>query len=251
MSHAQVYNENIVLQIRITSIVNWLIISHPLKFLTNMREKILSRLKAKYSGVNLSKARMDAIADKLAAKITDENEIDAKLDELNDLMSFADIARQDDRVRTLEARVKPKPADKPLEADDEDDDQGGKKPVTKKQNDETPAWAKTLMDEVKSLKTEKVQSTMKTRLAEKLKDKVPATFYSKMTLPEKEEDFDQFVTQVESGWNEVKQGLINEGLMTVEKPAGGNGEVKASGKEDAEIKAWAEQNKPKSTEVKK
>jgi hypothetical protein len=65
-----------------------------------MKEKIILRLKAKFSGLNLSNSRIDAIADKLAAKITDENLIDARLDELNEISPFSELAKYDDWQRT-------------------------------------------------------------------------------------------------------------------------------------------------------
>lgn len=120
-----------------------------------MKDKIIARLKAKFSGVNLSKTRLDQIADKLASKITDENEIDGKLDELNDIMPFADIAKQDDRVRTLEAKIKePKKQDPPKPEDTPADPP-----------EDVPAWAKALIDQNKSL-NEKLTSLEQGRTAE-------------------------------------------------------------------------------------
>src|SRR5205085_1187021 len=115
-----------------------------------------------------SKTRMDAIADKLSAKITDENQIEAKLDELNDIMPFADIAKQDDRLRTLESKSKDKAEEKKEEhkgeekKEEKSDDQ---------KTDETPAWAKKLFEEVEALKTEKRQTSINQKLQDKFKEK--------------------------------------------------------------------------------
>lgn len=202
-----------------------------------MKDKIIAQLKAKLKtlGVtNLSNARLNAIADKLATKITDENEIDAKLDELNDVMPFSDIAKQDDRLRTLEAKSKEKPAppadsDDDDNDDDEDGDKSKKKDKDKPDRDRTPAWAKKLMEEVSSLKAEKHQTSVQQKLAEKLKGKVPEKFYAKRALPEKLEDLDDFVAEIETDYTEFKQGLVNDGLIT-DPPVGGTGNGESNSK---------------------
>jgi hypothetical protein len=211
-----------------------------------MREKILARLKAKYSGVNLSKTRLDAIADKLAAKITDENEIDAKLDELNDIMSFAEIAKQDDRLRTLENKSKEKPPPPKPGSSDENEDT----PEKKGNGDDTPAWAKTLMAEVQGLKKEKAETTIRGKLAEKLKDKVPEKFWSKRMIPEKDEDIETFVADAEKDWTELKQDKNNEGLGGSSAPPASGGGSNATAKQvEEDIKAWAVKEAPKKTEA--
>ncbi|URM37145.1 hypothetical protein [Flavobacterium anhuiense] len=104
--------------------------------------QIKARLKVKYPKANLSQKRLDAIAAKLAPKPedgADDDAIDAVLEAANDFMSFEDIAREDDRVRTLEANQKPK-ADPPAPAPT---DPAAPEKVN---TEEVPAWAKTLLD---------------------------------------------------------------------------------------------------------
>ena len=73
------------------------------------KAKVKERLKSKFPGVNLSTKRIDAIADKLKLpEDADDDAIDERLDELNDVFSFADMARNDDRARTEEAERKRK-----------------------------------------------------------------------------------------------------------------------------------------------
>ena len=71
-----------------------------------MKEKIIASIKAKFPAVNLSKARLDAIAAILEKKVTDESEIDAKLDEFNEYNPLADIAKQDDAMRNMQNKLK-------------------------------------------------------------------------------------------------------------------------------------------------
>lgn len=207
-----------------------------------MRDKILAQLKLKFPGVNLSKARLDTIVDKLATKITDETQIEAKLDELNDIMPFADIARQDDRLRTLEANAKnAKPQPKP---DAENGGEGGEGSGGK--NDDTPAWAKSLMQQVESLKADKTQTGMRSRLAEKLKD-VPASYYAKRALPEKDEDLEAFIEEVKTDYTAFKQELVNDGLAVQAKPVNGEDGGKPAEKAVlADIKDWSDKEKVKS-----
>lgn len=123
-----------------------------------MKEKIIARLRALYPGVNLSKTRLDQIADKLASKITDENEIDTRLNDLNDVMPFADIAKQDDRVRTLEAKNKD-PKDPPPQDPPKNDPPKADPPA------DAPEWAKTLIDQNKAM-AEKLAALEQGRTAE-------------------------------------------------------------------------------------
>lgn len=179
-----------------------------------MRDSILAKFKAKYPDVNLSKKRLDALADKLASKITDENEIDAKLDELNEMLPFADIAKQDDKIRDLEAKAKKTPATPPKEKEE-------KEPEEK---DDTPQWAKALMQEVQTLKAEKVQQTIQQKVTghEKIKG-IPAQFLKGKALPQKEEDIDAFVEEVANDYTAFKQELTNQGFAQTSKPVGSAG----------------------------
>lgn len=202
-----------------------------------MLETFKARLKAKYSGVNLSTKRIDAIADRLNKKFPDlkeEADHDAKLDDLNELTPFDDIAKDDDRIRTLEAKQKPaepKPAD-PKTADP-------------KPSDDMPAWFKTYQEEtdrkIAGMLKDKAQSSIKDQLKEKLKD-VPGKFYENWQLPESEEHLESFVTKVNEGFAGFKQDLTEKGLLHT-NPGGGQTPPPASGKISPEIKAFVEKQK--------
>ena len=73
------------------------------------KAKVIARLKALFPKANLSQTRLDAIADKLAKKPADDADeaaIDAVINDFNDILSIEDIAKGDDRTRTLEAEKK-------------------------------------------------------------------------------------------------------------------------------------------------
>jgi hypothetical protein len=210
------------------------------------------RLKAKLKtlGVNnLSQKRIDAIADRLHKKfpdITEETDHDTRIDEFHELQPLDEIAKTDDQIRTLEAKAKPKPKENAKPADETPDDQD-----TPEKGDETPGWAKKMFEKIEKLEKEKTQSSMQTTIAGKLKDKVPATYYAKRALPEKDEDLDAWITEVETDYTAFKQELVNQGFVNTGKPAGGGetGVVKTTGKEDADIDAWASKGKPAAKEA--
>lgn len=219
-------------------------------------ETFKAQLKAKIKtlGVNLSTTRIDAIAAKLHAKNPDLTEVadhDTRIDDYNDLMPLADIAKQDDRVRTLEAKAKGQP--QPAQEDTEDDDEPAPTPAkSKKKNaDDPPAWAKGLIETVNALTKEKVQNSMATKAAEKLKD-VPKEFYNGRALPEKEEDLEAFTESVNNDYTAFKQNLINQGLMnSSETPKGGSGGGDISAKAiEANIDSWVKSKEEPTTEKK-
>lgn len=201
------------------------------------------KAKTKAAGVNLSQKRIDAYADRLHKKNPDVKEVaehDTLIDELDELVSFADVAKEDDRVRTLEAKSRPTTKKKPQEEDDEiDDEETEESSSGKKQRDRTPAWAKALMEKVDRLEGEKRVTSIKEKIAEKLKGKeIPEKFYSKRALPEKEEDLDTFVSEIETDWTELKQENNNLGLAGSSAPASGSGGSKDANV-DKTIEAWA------------
>ena len=74
----------------------------------NKKQKIAGRLKALFPKANLSQKRIDAIADKLELKVADDADdsvIDDVVNQANDFMDFEAIAKEDDRIRTLEANL--------------------------------------------------------------------------------------------------------------------------------------------------
>jgi hypothetical protein len=183
-----------------------------------MKEKILARFKEKFPGVNLSKARLNAIAAKIEGKVVDdETKIDAALDELNTsgINTFAEIAKEDDRVRGIEAKHK-QPAT-PKEEEKKDPPKDDVTPPA----DDTPAWAKKLMDEVTQLRSEKVTETFQQQRAAKLKD-VPEIFWKKLPVPKTTEELEQQVTEITADHAAYHQTMVDQGL-SIKPPKSGSG----------------------------
>lgn len=178
-----------------------------------MKEKIIAAIKAKYPAVNLSPKRLDAIAAILEPKVTDETLIDAQLDAFNDFNPIAEIAKTDDRIRSLEAKTKT--PGQPKTPTDKKDEDAPPTPV-----DDTPAWAKPLIETVKALVGEKQQSTIKAKLAEKLKD-VPESYWVKRLLPEKDEEIDAFIADVTNDFGAFTKEITDKGIGVIPKPGAG------------------------------
>jgi hypothetical protein len=202
--------------------------------------QIIARLKALFPGINLSNARLDAIADKL--KITEESEIDAKLNELNEVFPFADVARQDDRIRNLDNN--PKPTDPPKPANPP------ATPPAVPDDATMPPWAKalleqnkTLVDKVNAIETGKTVDTRKSQLEAVLKD-APEAFkktvmkaFDRMKF-DKEEDFTSYLDEVKTDSAEYVQQEANTSLGQNRRPivptGGGSGKT-ASKEEVADV----------------
>ncbi|MGJ1420450.1 hypothetical protein ACR79T_12555 [Sphingobacterium spiritivorum] len=134
----------------------------------NIKNTIKALLQSKFGGVQLSAARIDAIAGRLEGKVTTEEELLQRMEALNEALPFADIAKEDDRVRSLEAAAKAKGEEKQEEKKSEE-----KKPA----GDEIPAWAqaliegnKTVTEKLAALEGNKVIGDRKSSILGKLKD---------------------------------------------------------------------------------
>jgi hypothetical protein len=101
-----------------------------------------------------------------------------------------------------------------------------------------------------TLEGEKVQSAIMTKAKAALPG-VPANYWAKRVLPQKEEDLDAFVTEVQTDYMALTQELTNNGVKLMHQPAGGGatagaGAAGAGGKNGVvspEVKAFAESQK--------
>jgi hypothetical protein len=216
-----------------------------------MKEKIIARLRALFPGVNLSKSRIDAIcnADKLSiTEETEETEIDQKLKDLNELVSFSEIAKNDDWIRAAKAKEKKDPNQEPANPknqDPEKPEEAGLSPEVKALME----TVKTLTQTVSTMQAGKTTESRKQILETKLKDAQPKfkekilKDFSRMQF-EKDEDFDAYLTETETDLTEFNQSLSDQGLGQSKAPfqPAGSGSSQTALKSD--IEAWAKQNAP-------
>lgn len=194
-----------------------------------MKDAIIAKLKAKFP--KLSDARIAAIAAKMEPKVTEEKDIDDKIVELDEIMDFASIIKQDAKVAKLEAEKKEagkkKPEDKKEDAEPEGEDDEPVEPKETTKKERVPAYMKGFMESVKNLtekvsalESEKTDFSIKKKISEKLKD-VPAKYWAEWKRPEKEEEIDAFVERVTTGHEGYMNDLKKEGFINSSMPKSG------------------------------
>lgn len=180
-----------------------------------MKLKIIAIFKTMFPTLNLSNKRLDLIASRIEAKIdSDETKINDELKTMDEYLSFSEIAKEDDRIRTLEARNKElltgkPPTDTTPKADD--DQNANDDPTTVllkkilKQNEELQVKI-TNIEQKETLGT--IRGSLKTN---SLKD-IPESFWGKRIIPTKEEEVQAFVDEVTSDYTAFKQEHADKGL---------------------------------------
>lgn len=176
----------------------------------NKRQKIAGRLKALFPKANLSTKRIDAITAKLESKVSDDAD-DAAIDEIvnqaNDFMDFESLAKEDDRVRTLEANQKK-------------GEDGGDPPKDDLKNDppkdDTPEWAKTLLSKVDALEKGKITDSKantvadlfsKSEILKGLPENQKQSWLKRVNL--ESEDLAAEVAGLETEYTELKQSIVD------------------------------------------
>lgn len=209
----------------------------------SLKKEIIALLKTKFPGVQLSAARVEAIATKIDAKITTADEIEAKLDEANELFPFADIAKQDDRIRSLEEEAKKKkPEPNPVPANP------APNPDPNNNDDkDTPPWAKSLIESQKALandlsalKGEKVTNTRRATYLESLKgtskeyQEREMKKFDRMKF-ETDEEFNEFLTEAKELHADAIQDDALDGVGNDKPLASSSGNASAKRATDAEL----------------
>lgn len=176
----------------------------------NKRQKIAGRLKALFPKANLSTKRIDVITAKLESKVSDDADdtaIDEVVNQANDFMDFEAIAKEDDRIRTLEANQK-----KGDEGGDPPKD--GKTPEQPK--DDTPEWAKALLNKVEALEKGKVTESKantvadlfsKSEILKGLPENQKQSWLKRVNL--EAEDLSAEVSALETEYTELKQSIVD------------------------------------------
>lgn len=224
----------------------------------------MSMLKPKVRSFGFNRKELEGIAAKIADNLTyeeDASEEDVKAEiekEISRTLPYLEFG-QSFANRVINDHKNGN------EDDDEDDDDDAQVPSKKsksqnksvktteqKSEDDTPAWAKALIQanedlkkEIAHIKGEKVTDNRKSRLESLLKD---AGAFGSRTLKsfakmkfENDDDFDEFYSEVEADLKSFNQERANAGLGKLGAPAIGNGERKEKKDElsDDEVKAIA------------
>jgi hypothetical protein len=193
------------------------------------KSKVITRIKTLFPKANLSQKRLDALADKLASKPADDADdvaIDAVINDFNSVLSIDEIAREDDRVRTLDAKANPPvpaPAPTPAPTNPQPTNPNPTDDVNQKLLD---ALTK-LTGEVEAIKTGNVLQTKKqtaSQLFEKsevlkgLKDTLKPKWIDRINV-DSETPIEDQIKELETEYSELVQ--VNADNNQYGGPAGG------------------------------
>jgi len=182
-------------------------------------KQIKARLKVLYPGVNLSNKRIESIAAKIDAKVTEEDDIDDALSTYDEYNPFAEMAKDDDRER-LRIKKESETGKTPEQIAAEKEAEGKEVIV----DPEMPAWAKALIVSTQalakgfeSIQGEKLTSTRKQQYEKALEGTSDAfkakalKDFNKMKF-ETDEEFTEFLTESETDAADFIQEESNNGL---------------------------------------
>lgn len=173
----------------------------------DIKKAIRALLQTKFGGAQLSAARVDELAKRFEGKVSTEEELEAKMGAINEYLPFTDLAKEDDRARSVQAELEklktPVPAPQPTPPEPT--------PVpAPAASEDVPAWAKAIIDgnkalteTVAGLKSEKVVTDRRSTIISKLEgadksysDSVLGNFEF-MTFPD-DETFNKYLAKVET-----------------------------------------------------
>lgn len=176
-------------------------------------EIIKARLKVLFPKANLSTKRLDTLVAKLAPMLADDADdtaVDVVLNLANDFNSFEEIAREDDRIRTLEAKATSAPTPE-------------LNPAPTPANPTTDATQKLLeaitrlTGEVEAIKTGKITETKKqtaqsvfesSEVLKALKPEIKANWLNRIDVNSETTIEDQ-VKSLETEFTDIRQEIAN------------------------------------------
>ncbi|MBO0947289.1 hypothetical protein [Fibrella forsythiae] len=222
------------------------------------KDKILAQLRTRYAGKGLSEKAFNALADRIAKTVTEENQIEAGVadveDSVNIIQSEADAARaaakkeasgsakQDEGGNGHGAQGQPAGGD------------GANANKQGKGGESEPDWKTAFAEmqkEIADLKSGNVASTRLTKLNEKLAgvpDDAKAKFlkqYGRMTFKD-DADFEEYLTDTTTEAQSLIQKKATDDLGQQHRPFTPATTTAAATAGD-QIKAWAAQNKAAAT----
>lgn len=216
-------------------------------------------LKPKVKQFGFNKKEIQGIAANIADNLTftddaSDEDVNAEIEEKIDaVLPYLQVSQSYANRLVEDARKK----NDDDETDDDDDENSShhnmnRQPGSKSNknnkggNNDAPAWAKSLLDtvetlrgEISTLKVEKVATSRKSKLAELLKDS--GSFGSRILKSfdrmkfETDEEFDDFYSEVEEDLKAYNQERADAGLANMGNPPATGGKGKGTGKEDEVI----------------
>lgn len=231
------------------------------------KQQVFLKLKPKVKAFGFNKKELMSVTAKIADNLTStddasDEDVNAEIDTAIDaVLPYLQVS-QSFANRVIEENRKKNDDDDETDDDDDDDESSNstnrqpglnkKNSQNKGKNDDTPEWAKglvqtvkTLNDEIAALKGEKVTTTRREKLESLLKD--AGTFgtrtlksFNKMKF-ENDEEFEEFYSEVEEDLKSYNQERADAGLSVLGIPPGSGSSGQGGKKEelltDADIDA--------------
>ena len=145
-------------------------------------QEIKGRLRELFPKANLSTTRISQYAERLKAKLSEEStqeDVDKLIKDLNDLVDFAQVAKDDDRLRTYQkpkVEETPKPTETPTDNDN---------PMLE--------MLKQLTDKIDKLESDKFQESVSSKFkSDKRLEGIPSLIVDKF-VPNSFEDIDSTI----------------------------------------------------------
>ncbi|MDR2928693.1 MAG: hypothetical protein LBV41_10940 [Cytophagaceae bacterium] len=197
-----------------------------------MKKKIFARLKTKAASFGFNRDELTGIAANIADNFDSEEATDEDIDaQIDAVMPLLKVGQQQAQRVIKASKTTPT-----ANGNDDVDNNASVTEKNQKETDDnskaTPEWAKAMMQtiqtlscEVTALKGDKVTHRRKDRLETMLKDtgkfgERTLKNFTKMKF-ENDEEFEEFLTDVQQDLDDYKQELGDETLSTVTKPVGG------------------------------
>lgn len=191
-----------------------------------MEKKIFLKLKTKAASFGFNKDELQGIAATIADNLDSEKATDEDIDaQIEAVIPFLKAGQQHaDRLVSASAKTV-KTTD-----DDDDDVSSATAKKTNEKNDGEPEWFRKYREQqdarLAMLEAEKTTSGRRAKLEALLKD---SGKFGERTLKnftrmkfDKDDDFDEFISDVESDLEALKQDEGNEAVNSVTKPPGGS-----------------------------
>lgn len=192
-----------------------------------MKEKLISALKTKYSNLGFGEKAFTGVAEYLSTTVTEEDQIDNAISGVESLLKAfqGDI---DTRVSSAVAKAKA-------------ENKGGN-PQPKKDDDktdDTPAWAKSILEKVEKLENQKQQETLAQKWSKAVTEKgIKNDKLIEKWMPASEEDFESSLVDLVEFNKTLSIDSANG--QSLGKPASGQSSSEKVSKEtQSKIDSWA------------
>lgn len=186
-----------------------------------MKTKILAELKTKYKNLGLSDETYEGVANQLALSVKEETEIATAVSGaeglLKSIQKFADSRVTSFKTESDTLRKKLEELEK-----------GGNQANHLPKDDDTPAWAKSIIEsnskleqKLSKLEGEKTHESFRSSLISTLSEKkIPESFYSSAIYDRQftsQDDVNKIVDTITSSFEKYQQDIANQGGVLPEK----------------------------------